>query len=58
MFDPPSTDKQLCDMLLDTLLNVPGLSDTQFTCERCNKIRSCSLAFDCYNTDGDCLLEK
>jgi len=29
-----------------------------FTCDDCWMPRACSLAFDSYNTNGDCLLEK
>jgi len=33
-------------------------SDTAFTCDTCSDAPICKLAFDCYNTDGDCLLLK
>lgn len=29
-----------------------------FTCDECPHARACKLAFDLYNTDGDCLAEK
>lgn len=28
------------------------------TCEKCPENRTCTLAFDMYNTDGDCLRDK
>lgn len=31
---------------------------TEFTCDMCTSAPTCSLAFDGYNTNGDCLLEK
>jgi hypothetical protein len=30
----------------------------EFTCDSCPHARCCKLAFDLYNTDGDCLAEK
>lgn len=29
-----------------------------FTCDGCAMVTRCTLAFDPYNTDGDCLLDK
>lgn len=29
-----------------------------FTCDDCTAAQTCSLAFDGYNTNGDCLLSK
>lgn len=31
---------------------------TEFTCDTCPARYKCTLAFDPYNTDGDCLAEK
>lgn len=30
----------------------------KYTCDECALALRCSLAFDSYNTDGDCLYEK
>ncbi len=30
----------------------------KFTCDDCEARFTCALAFDAYNTDGDCLAEK
>lgn len=30
----------------------------EFTCDDCGARFSCPCAFDAYNTDGDCLMEK
>lgn len=30
----------------------------QFTCDDCTQKETCPCAFDAYNTDGDCLMEK
>ena len=35
-----------------------GMAPERFTCDECPLVRRCSLAFDSYNTDGDCLYEK
>ena len=32
--------------------------DTSFTCDECRDAPICVLAFDPYNTNGDCLAEK
>lgn len=32
--------------------------DRTFTCDHCRSVHKCALAFDEYNTDGDCLAEK
>lgn len=32
--------------------------DIKFTCDKCGLRLVCDLAFDAYNTDGDCLAEK
>lgn len=33
-------------------------SERAFTCDGCSRAPVCVLAFDPYNTDGDCLDEK
>jgi hypothetical protein len=35
-----------------------GINITKFTCDDCAARFACLLAFDAYNTDGDCLAEK
>lgn len=35
-----------------------GVTPDRFTCDDCKMSDRCSLAFDSYNTDGDCLYEK
>lgn len=35
-----------------------GLSPDVFTCDNCALAPKCKLAFDGYNTDGDCLYSK
>lgn len=34
------------------------LPDTAYTCDGCAHAPSCALAFDLFNTDGDCLAGK
>ena len=38
----------------------PGtaIREVEFTCDGCGHAPSCALAFDLYNTDGDCLASK
>jgi hypothetical protein len=35
-----------------------GIDIAKFTCDDCGARFTCLLAFDAYNTDGDCLAEK
>lgn len=35
-----------------------GIGIPEFTCVDCASVRKCKLAFDLYNTNGDCLLSK
>jgi hypothetical protein len=35
-----------------------GYGPGKFTCDDCVDKRICTLAFDLYNTDGDCLMMK
>ena len=35
-----------------------GISISTFTCDDCAARFKCKMAFDVYNTDGDCLAEK
>lgn len=35
-----------------------GIEISSFTCDECSARFKCVLAFDAYNTDGDCLAEK
>jgi hypothetical protein len=35
-----------------------NLSIDKFTCDDCDRAPICTLAFDLYNTNGDCLYEK
>jgi MoaA/NifB/PqqE/SkfB family radical SAM enzyme len=58
--EPPYTDKQLRDIrsrLLKYLNYTPTLHGG-ITCDKCEGKAACRLAYDAYNTNGDCLLEK
>lgn len=35
-----------------------GMGIDAFTCDDCGARYTCTLAFDAYNTDGDCIAEK
>lgn len=35
-----------------------GVKDVKFTCDGCAMAGRCTLVYDSYNTNGDCLLEK
>lgn len=50
------TDDELADV---RALQIESNHDTDgYTCDTCQLARRCTLAWDQYNTDGDCLLEK
>jgi len=61
MRDEPLNDEQFTAFkkkkVAWTLKHYPGASD-RFSCDGCGLVRKCLLAFDPYNTDGDCLYEK
>lgn len=52
---PRRTDEQLAITRAEV---VREFSIEKFTCDDCPERWSCFLAFDPYNTDGDCLAEK
>lgn len=35
-----------------------GYIADEFTCDNCRAAHCCSMVFDLYNTNGDCLAEK
>lgn len=37
---------------------VMNVTDIKYTCDECDLAPTCDLAFDGYNTNGDCLLSK
>lgn len=59
----PLTDTELHELKLSVKNNVDGnyryeTDCDRYTCNDCPLNKKCSLAFDPYNTDGDCLLDK
>jgi len=56
------TKKQLAEHRRAVLLAAEkiarGPTPASFTCDDCELAPRCTLVFDLYNTDGDCLLEK
>jgi len=44
--------------LRDAYYSNPEYKDRENTCDYCISATMCALAYDFYNTDGDCLLEK
>lgn len=45
---------------MTTLNAVDGsvTAETKYTCDSCGAAPHCTLAFEPYNTDGDCLADK
>lgn len=54
----PRTDAQLAELRRQSTEHVEEGAPASFTCDTCGFRRKCVLAFDWYNTDGDCLAEK
>lgn len=62
-FHPPLTQEQMDRLATITkqALAEDGFSacaDKEMTCLRCSAAPTCALAFDSYNFDGDCIMEK
>lgn len=58
-WETPLTEEELAELRESAVkfCNEHGYSDN-FTCDRCDARFTCTLAYDAYNTDGDCLAEK
>jgi hypothetical protein len=54
----PLTPEQLADYRVDQIKRNDDGPSTVFTCDGCSQAPTCTLAFDAYNTNGDCLLDK
>lgn len=58
----PLTDEQLTEerekMVSFLVVEHGWCGDVKFTCDGCELAKTCTLVFDGYNTDGDCLLSK
>lgn len=60
---PPLTPEQMqraADLTRLIMVDTFGemYATAEMTCSRCLAAPTCALAFDCYNFDGDCLMEK
>ncbi len=57
----PLTDEELAQARAEAIAkesqSIGGALDG-YTCDTCPMAPRCSLAFDSYNTEGDCLYEK
>jgi len=56
----PLTDEALAELRKRRIKGADGYMtiESWFTCDNCKLNRRCTLAFDPYNLDGDCLLDK
>lgn len=59
---PPLTQEQMqraADLTRQIMAeDYPRFAAAELTCERCLAATTCPLAFDSYNFDGDCIMEK
>jgi len=56
-WEVPLTDEEL-NREREESVKREGRPEIVFTCDGCSANKVCTLAFDPYNTDGDCLYEK
>jgi hypothetical protein len=54
----PLTPEELANERERSIAAADLPSTVEFTCDTCGAVSFCTLAFDGYNTDGDCLAEK
>lgn len=54
----PAQMKAFRKTVIARVAEITGTSPAKFTCDDCKIANICTLAFDGYNTDGDCLYDK
>lgn len=54
----PRSAEALAEIRRQSVAERPLAAGAAFTCDTCTSAPRCLLAFDPYNTDGDCLWEK
>lgn len=54
----PQNEKLTLKMMVEERNKVNFIPIERYTCYDCCLWQSCEFAFDLYNTDGDCLMEK
>lgn len=61
LYKRPSTEEELREERIASIAELAEaghIIDRGFTCDNCGMKAVCSLAFDGYNTNGDCLYDK
>jgi len=61
LFKNPRTPEQMAECRKESVAEAAKAvknPPTAFTCDECGIANVCTLAFDLYNTDGDCLYDK
>lgn len=62
LLETPRTREEVLELWTKAKLQLADRYQTigvpEFTCVDCATVFKCKLAFDLYNTNGDCLLEK
>ena len=56
--ETPLTPEEVVTYRAEVVASQEGDPSTVLTCDTCPRANICTLAFDTYNTDGDCLAEK
>jgi hypothetical protein len=54
----PAQMKAFRKVQLARAVEISGKAPAKFTCDGCRIANICTLAFDAYNVEGDCLYEK
>jgi hypothetical protein len=54
----PLTEEGVANLRQEAVKTQNLRLDIKLTCDDCSRANVCTLAFDQYNTDGDCLYDK
>lgn len=53
----PITDAELANLRFKAIQDI-DCGEIEFTCDGCARAKICTLVYDGYNTNGDCLYDK
>lgn len=56
--ETPLAPEEVAAYRAEVVASQEGDPATVLTCDACSRVNTCMLAFDTYNTNGDCLAEK
>jgi len=60
--DIPISREEVLELRKSAIIKYGGMCNgiviPEFTCDTCKLVTKCLLAYDLYNTNGDCLVDK